>query len=214
MDTSTTVMNELQAQLGPDTIQKLSSQLGTDTTATSHAVSMAIPILLGRLSKNASNADGAAALDKALNAHDGGILDNLGSLLGGGGGGGGLGSILGGGAGAAILGHILGSRRGPVEAGVGRASGLNMQQVAQLLTMLAPIVMGVLGRMKRRQNIGAEELPAVLGQANLDMSRQSTEVGDLSRVLDKEDDDGIADDLARLGSSILGGMFGQGSGAK
>jgi hypothetical protein len=214
MDTSTSIMDELQAQLGPDTIQKLSAQLGTDTTATSNAISMAVPILLGRLSKNASNADGAAALDNALNAHDGGILDNLGSMLGGGGGGGNLGSILGGGAGAAILGHILGSRRGPVEAGVGRASGLNMQQVAQLLTMLAPIVMGVLGRMKRRQGIGAEELPAVLGQANLDMSRNSTEAGDLSRVLDKDDDDGIADDLARLGSSIFGGMFGQGSGSR
>jgi hypothetical protein len=200
MDSSTSIMDALQAQLGPDTIQKLSAHLGTDTTATSNAVSMAIPILLGRLSKNASDADGAASLDNALNAHDGGILDNLGSLFGGGGG-----------AGAAILGHILGSRRAPVEAGVGRASGLNMQQVAQLLTMLAPIVMGVLGRMKRQQNVSAEQLPAVLGQANLDLSRQSTAAGDLSRILDEKDDhDGIADDVARIGSSILSGMFGQG----
>ena len=200
MDSSISVLDALEAQLGPETIQKLSTQLGTDTAATSHAVSMAVPLLLGRLSKNASDADGAAALDTALEAHDGGILDNLGSLLGGG-------------AGAAILGHIFGKRRAPVEEGVGRATGLNSQQVGQLLVMLAPIVMGVLGRMKREQTVNAEQLPVVLGQANLDMTRQSTAVGDLSRILDTDDEKGIADDVARLGSSIISGMLGQGAGA-
>jgi len=53
----------------------MSAQLGTDTAATSNAISMALPILLGGLSKNAANAEGAAALDNALNVHDGGILD-------------------------------------------------------------------------------------------------------------------------------------------
>ncbi|HEX7153203.1 MAG TPA: DUF937 domain-containing protein [Thermoanaerobaculia bacterium] len=200
MDTTPSVLDALEAQLGPETIQQLSAQLGTEPAATSHAISMAVPILLGRLSKNASDADGAAALDTALTQHDGGILGNLGSLLSGG-------------AGAAILGHILGSRRAPVEQGVGRATGLNAGQVGQLLTLLAPIVMAVLGKMKRQQNVGAEQLPAVLGQANLDMSRQSTAVGDLSRVLDTDDNDGIADDISRIGSTILNGMLGRGAGA-
>ena len=200
MDSSTSVLDALEAQLSPETIQKLSAQLGTDTAATSHAVSMAVPLLLGRLSKNASDADGAAALDNALNAHDGGVLDNLGALLGGG-------------AGAAILGHIFGKRRTPVEEGVGRATGLNPQQVGQLLVMLAPLVMGVLGRMKREKTVDAEQLPVVLGQANLEMSRQSAAVGDLSRILDSDDDGTIADDVARIGSSIISGMLGQGASA-
>ena len=178
----------------------MSTQLGTDTAATSNAISMAVPILLGSLSKNAANAEGAAALDNALAAHDGGILGNLGAFLGGGGG-----------AGAAILAHILGSRRTPVEQGVGRATGMNAQQVARLLTMLAPLVMGVLGRMKRQQNVGAKQLPEVLGQANLDMARQSPAIGDLSRILDRDNDGEIADDVARIGPSILGGLFGQGA---
>ncbi|MEO6486429.1 MAG: DUF937 domain-containing protein [Thermoanaerobaculia bacterium] len=200
MDDSTSILDALAAQLTPDTIQKMSTQLGTDTAATSNAISMAVPILLGSLSKNAANAEGAAALDDALAAHDGGILGNLGAFLGGGGG-----------AGAAILAHILGSRRTPVEQGVGRATGMNAQQVAGLLTMLAPLVMGVLGRMKRQQNVGAKQLPEVLGQANLDMARQSPAIGDLSRILDRDNDGEIADDVARIGSSILGGLFGQGA---
>ncbi len=153
------VLEAVRQQLGPDTIQQLSGALGADPAATSNAVSLALPALLGGLSQNAARPEGAAALDNALNDHDGSILDNLGGLLGGGGGGGGaLGGI-----GGAILGHILGSKRGPVEEGVGRASGLDAAQVAQLLTMLAPIVMGVLGRMKRTKGLDANRLPEVLG---------------------------------------------------
>ena len=197
MEATPSILAALEAQLSPDTIQKMSAKLGTDSAATSTAISMALPILLGGLSKNAANAEGATALDNALTAHDGSILDSLGALLGSGG------------TGAAILSHILGSRRTPVEQGVGRATGMNAQQVGNILMMLAPLVMGVLGRMKRQQNVGAEQLPEVLGQANLDMARQSPAVGDLSRILDSNHDGQIADDVARIGSSVLGGLFGQ-----
>jgi hypothetical protein len=197
MSESTSILDVLQAQLGAGTIQKMSAKLGTDTAATSNAISMALPILLGGLSKNAANADGAAALDGALATHDGSILDNVGAMLG-------SGSI-----GGAILGHILGSRRTPVEQGVARASGLNAQQVGQLLAMLAPLVMGVLGRMKRDEGIDAEKLPEVLGQTSLDLTRQSPAIGDLSRILDGDRDGDIADDVARIGTSVLGGLLSQ-----
>jgi hypothetical protein len=197
MDDSPSILDAIQEQLGPDAIQKMSGQLGTDTAKTSKAISMALPILLGGLSQNSANAEGAAALDNALTAHDGGILDNLNALLGSGGGG------------AAILTHILGSRRAAVEDGVGRATGMDAPRVSHLLMMLAPLVMGVLGRMKRRQKIGAEQLPVVLGQANLVMTRQSTAVGDLSRILDGNHDGQIADDIARIGTSVLGGLLSQ-----
>jgi hypothetical protein len=196
------VLDALEEQLGPETIQHLSSQLGTDTAATSNAVSMALPILLGGLSNNAANADGAAALDNALTAHDGGILGNLGALLGGGGG-----------IGGAILQHILGARRGPVEQGVGRATGMNAEQVGRLLMMLAPLVMGVLGRMKRQHGVDATKLPEVLGQANLDMTRRSPAAGDLARIFDGPHEGGIADEVARLGSSILGGVLAKSAGS-
>jgi hypothetical protein len=197
MDESTSILDQLEAQLGPDTIHKLSAQLGSDSAATSSAISMALPILLAGLSKNASNADGAAALDSALDAHDGGILGNIAAIAGS--------SAIG----AAILPHILGSRRAPVEQGVARATGMNAETVGRLLTLLAPLVMGVLGRMKRQEGVGPQQLPEVLGRANLDIARQSPEAGDLSRIFDKDGDGHIADDLARIGSSVLGGFLGQ-----
>ena len=151
------ILEAVRQQLGPDAIQQMSSAVGADPDATSKAISMALPALLGGLSQNAAQPQGAAALDNALNAHDGSVLDNLGGLLGGGA----LGGI-----GGKILGHILGSKREPVEQGVGRASGLDAAQVAQLMAMLAPIIMGVLGRMKRNKQIDANALPNVLNEGS------------------------------------------------
>ena len=172
------ILDAVRQQLGPDTIQQISSTLGADPAATNNAVSLALPALLGGLSQNAAHPQGAAALDNALNAHDGSILDNLGGLLGGGGGG----------IGGAILGHIFGNRRGSVEEGVGRASGLDAAQVAQLMAMLAPIVMGVLGRMKQTKGLDANRLPDVLRQGH---EQGQQEVPGLGGLLD-----------------ALGGMFG------
>jgi hypothetical protein len=199
------ILDAVREQLGPDAIQQLSSAIGADPQATSSAVSLAVPAMLGGLSQNASQPQGALALDNALNQHDGSILDNLGGLLGGGGGGGAGGGSAMGGIGGAILGHIFGGRRGTVEQGVGRASGLDGAQIAQLMAMLAPIVMGVLGRMKQSKGLDANQLPEVLQQ-----SRQQAEqdVPGLGGLLDQNNDGSMADDLLRMGSSALGGMFG------
>ena len=184
------LLDTLQQQFTPSTIQQFSATLGSDPTTTQNAISAALPAILAGLASNAARPEGASALDNALNAHDGGILDNLGSMLGGGAATGGAGGI--GGMGGKILGHIFGAKRGPVEQGVGRASGLDPQQTAQLLMMLAPIVMGVLGRMKRTNNVDANQLPNVLQQS----------------VNQFPTGGGAGDILGQL-SGVLGGMFGK-----
>jgi hypothetical protein len=192
----TSILDAVRQQLGPNTIQQMSGALGADPAATSNAVSLALPAILAGLSQNAAQPQGAAALDTALDAHDGSILDNLGGLLGGGGGG----------IGGAILGHIFGGRRGTVEQGVGRSSGLNAGQVAQLMAMLAPIVMGVLGRMKQTKQLDPNRLPEVLQQSR---EQGEKEIPGLGGLLDTNHDGSVADDLLRMGSSALGGMFGK-----
>jgi hypothetical protein len=168
------ILDTLRQQLTPATIQRFSSELGADPATTSAAISTALPALLGGLASNAAHPEGAAALDRALAAHDGSVLDNIGSVFGGGG----LGAAIGG----KILGHIFGARRGPVEEGVGQASGLNPDQVTRLLAMLAPIVMGVLGRMRQKNEINPAQLPDVLNGGG---------TGDLPGML----------------GSVLGGLF-------
>ncbi|HEX6095214.1 MAG TPA: DUF937 domain-containing protein [Thermoanaerobaculia bacterium] len=202
------ILDSVRQQLDANTIQTISQQLGADPATTSNAISMALPALVGGLSRNASSPQGAAALDAALNDHDGSILDNLGGLLGGGGGTGAGSALggLGGGIGGAILGHIFGAKRGSVEAGVGKASGLDAARTAQLLAMLAPIVMGVLGRMKRQKGIDANQLPDVL---NAGRQQGEKEVPGLGGLLDANNDGQITDDLLRMGGTALGGLFGK-----
>jgi hypothetical protein len=168
------IFDQVRQQLDPDSIQQMSNAIGADPSSTQKAISMALPALLGGLSQNAAQPQGAAALDNALNAHDGSILGNLGGLLGGGGGGGGMGGI-----GGKILGHILGSNRAPVEQGVGKASGLDAAQVAQLMAMLAPIIMGVLGKMKREKGVDANALPDVLNRTRADAEQEAPDLGDI-----------------------------------
>ena len=192
------ILDTLKQQLTPSTIQQMSAAIGADPATTSKAVATALPALLGGLSRNASRPQGAAELDRALDDHDGSILDNLGGLLGGG-----AGAAIGG----AILGHIFGARRGPVEKGVGKATGLDSRQAAQLLAMLAPIVMAVLGRMKQRKNLDASRLPEALDRSTKRMETEAPGSGGLASILDSNDDGQIADDLARMGSSVFAGLF-------
>lgn len=194
------IFDTLKQHLTPSMIQQMSANIGADPEATAKAVGLAIPALLGGLSRNVAQPQGAADLDRALNAHDGGILDNLGGLLGGGG-------AAGGGIGGAILGHILGRRQAPVEQGVGKASGLNGQQVGQLLVMLAPIIMGVLGKLKQQKGLDASRLPDVLQKSTRSIEQETPGAGGLASILDSNNDGQIADDIARMGSSILGGLF-------
>ena len=142
-------MFSLQDLLGPqqgsEAVDQISNQVGAEPSMVNTAIQAALPAILGSLANNAATPQGAESLDNALaNDHDGSLLDNLGALGG---------FVLdqstptpraadaGG-----ILGHILGSNQGPVAQEASQKSGLPIGQVAQILMMLAPIVMAYLGR--------------------------------------------------------------------
>ncbi|MBE2185486.1 MAG: DUF937 domain-containing protein [Rhodothermales bacterium] len=216
----------------PETINQISQQVGATPQQTQSAVATALPALLGGLAQNTQSPQGAAALDQALERdHDGGLLDRLGGLLGGGQGSSGLGGLLGGvlasGAaasvlgsifgggdgnraanGAGILGHIFGGKTEDVSGGVSQASGLNRGQSMQILLLLAPLVMQVLGRMKRQQGLGAQDVAGVLQQerAQINQQAESAGLGGIGKILDRDGDGSIADDLAKLGA-VVGGAY-------
>ncbi len=222
------LLNLLQQQIDNDTIDRLSSVVGADRASTQKAVTAALPLLIGALSRN-TRQGGAQSLDRALaRDHDGTLLDNLSSLLGSAsGGGGGLLSTLGGLAGSGllgpkavdgegILGHLLGGKRRPVEAGVSKASGLDAAKVAKLLALLAPLVMSALGKVKRERNLNADGLTSLLDdeRSTIEKETPAASPGGLFSLLDADDDGSIADDVARLGASLagsggLGSLFGK-----
>ncbi len=91
--------------------------------------------------------------DALARDHDGSVLDSPRSAGAGGGGG----------QGNAILGHVLGDRQSLAEQGISQASGLDLSKVGPLLAMLAPLVMGALGRAQRDGGLDAGGLARALG---------------------------------------------------
>ncbi len=194
------IVEMLMQQLGSgEQVGQLSKNLGTDTRATQQAVGAAIPVLLGALARNSGQQQGAEALNRALDKHDGTVLDNLGTYL----------QAPDVKDGEGILRHALGERRQAVEAGVSKASSLDPSMITKLLPMLAPVVMGALGRQRRQQNLDAGGLASMLGGERQQMEQANPAFGMLGKLLDQDGDGSIADDIAgKLGKGLLGGLFG------
>ncbi|MCB1055702.1 MAG: DUF937 domain-containing protein [Acidobacteria bacterium] len=191
------ILDILGGQLGGDTIQQLSDTIGADPQATSKAISGALPLLLGALAKNASDPRGAQALAGALNRdHDGSLLDNLSGFLG-------QGATA---PGDGILRHVLGERRGNAEVGLSQMSGLDTASISQLMALLAPMVMGALGKAQRQKGLDAGSLAGLLRheQTRAQKTAPSGMGGLLSAFLDQDGDGEIGDDVARMGVDLLG----------
>jgi len=191
------LLGTLSQQMSGQVVAQISKQLGTDPKTTQSAVNAALPMLLGAISRNAASPQGAQALDKALNKHDGSVLSDL------------LGAVSSQervADGTKILGHVLGQRQGNVQQGLSQLSGISPDNSAQLLAMLAPVVMGALGQTKRSNGFGADDLAALLGG-----QRQSFDgpLGSLVGMLDADGDGSIVDDVVDAGSKLLGGLFGK-----
>lgn len=188
----------LAKQLGGSVLREISSKLGISEKLAGPAVSAAVPLLLGALSRNASkDDDGAKSLGSALNKdHDGGILDNLPDFIG-------KGDKS---TGDGILGHVLGSRRSTVETGLSRAVGIESKQSSDLMSMLAPVVMGAVGKTKREQGVRSVDLGNFLRKEEEEVRRRAPASKGLAESLLDKDGDGDVDlkDLA----GGLGGLFG------
>lgn len=225
------LVDDLMAQLQGAPAQQMAAQLGANPQQMQQALGAALPMLLGALGRNAQQPGGAEALLGALQRDHGGaqaaasanpLGSLLGGLLGGGGGagaqagglGGLLGSVLGGGAPASrqmdaggILGHILGGAQPRAEAGLGQASGLSSNQSAQLLKILAPIVMAFLANRARAGNLDAGGLGNMLGRERTQVQQEGGLAGGLLGAVLDQNGDGKLDmsDLLKIGGSLLGG---------
>ena len=208
------ILDLLNSDLGKTIISGVSNQSGQDQYKTGDVLTMALPVLMQAMKRNAATPEGAQGLLGALeNKHDGSILDNLGGLFGGGV----SNDVMD--DGGKILGHVLGSKQRNVENALSQKSGMDAGSIAQILKVAAPILMGVLGKQKRQQQVespsGIEGLLGGLLKGNSPQQEQSF----LESMLDADGDGSIIDDVAGmvLGGNkkkgglggLLGGLFGK-----
>ena len=204
------MLEELAGVLGGDTLGQLAGVLGADNDAVGKGVAAALPALLGGLARNSRQADGASALSNALgSAHDGSILDSLGMVFGNQ-----WGQQQASRDGEKILGHVFGGARPRVEQQVQAASGLNSSMVTKLLPLLAPIVLGYLG--KKLRGGDSAQVANSLEQERVAVKQNDGMFGQILDMLDGDDDDNggglmdIAGDLLKgqAGKMILGQLLG------
>lgn len=194
------VMQLLADQLGGESLKQLSQYLGADQATTQNAIGAALPLLIGAAARNSETTAGASALHGALSRdHDGGILNDLGSILGGGSPAQQTQSV-----GAAILKHLLGGGQQRVQQSVSQSSGLNVGATAKLLAMLAPILMGLLGKKQRGGSMSSGALKDFLGRERQTMEQQTPQMGLLGKLMDA-DGDGDVDltDIMRHGATFF-----------
>ncbi len=193
-----TILDLLSQQLGDSAISQMTRQLNTNRNQTEAAVSAVLPTLLGAMARNTTQKGGAQALLGALDRdHDGSVLDDIAGFI----------AKPDEGTGNGILRHVLGDRRATVEHGVSKASGLDPATIAKLMTMLAPLVMGALGKIKRDRNLNASSLSDMLQSERTQVQTGNPALSGLAQLLDADHDGQVGDDLAALGKKFLGGLF-------
>ncbi|MBT9189379.1 MULTISPECIES: DUF937 domain-containing protein [Zobellia] len=207
------LLDLLGSPMGKQLISGVAGQTGNSTDQTGSVLSMALPILMGAMKKNAATPEGAQGLMSALSGkHDGSILDNLGGLFNGGV----DQSVMDDGAG--ILGHVLGGKQATVENALSQKSGMDAGSISTILKVAAPILLGYLGKQTKEQNVSDSNgignlLGGLMGGGDSGNQQQSL----IESFLDSDGDGSILDDVASMAlggnkggiGGLLGGLFGK-----
>ena len=154
----------LMGMLSGDTLDKISEQVGIPKGKAQQALPDIMAVLTGALAKNSSRKQGAKALSNALaKDHDGSILNNIIDYI----------SNYQSGEGNGILGHVLGDNKPAVEQGLSKKTGLDMGTIGNLLTMAAPLIMGMLGKTQKQQGLDLSSLTSLLGNEQSQAQKMS-----------------------------------------
>lgn len=201
---SNPLLEILQQQVANQALGGLGKQLGIENESqVNNAGQSAINLLLNGLMKNASNSNGLGALAGALDKdHDGSILDDLAGYVTG------TSNVNARAAnGAGILKHVLGDKLGPILGALSQQNNLSQDQSLGLLTKLAPLVLGSIGKAKRQNNMDNNGLLDLLQNSAQTYNEPRKDNSVLENLLDRDGDGNIMDDAAGIGMKILGNLF-------
>jgi len=202
------LLDLFEQQMDSGLLEQLGSQVGiNDPEKTKSVAKGAFSVLMGALQKNASTDQGASILSSVLDKdHDGSILDDV------------MGYVTGSMQpkntrtvdGAGILSHLLqGTNHDNILDQLAGMAGIDKNSSASILMKLAPIAMGMLGKVKKENNLDENGLRDVLTQTVEPAKKDSMLGGLLGSFLDKDGDGDVMDDLGRMGmKAIFKGIFG------
>ncbi|MBL1219331.1 DUF937 domain-containing protein [Chryseobacterium sp. L7] len=167
-------------------------------------LAVAAPLVISYLRNKSQDAKEAEALNNALDKdHDGSILDDATQ------------AEARQAEGGSILDHVFGGQKSNVENQLSQNTGISIDKIGPILAMLAPVIMGYIGKEKQQNNVGAgglgDLLGGILGNAsNQAQEQQSNPLNDiLGSVLGNGQSQAGGNPLNDILGSVLGGGGGQ-----
>ncbi len=148
------LMDAVKGYLTPDVVRSASSLVGESESSTRQTLNSAVPTVLSGLTSMVSSPAGASGLAGLI--RDGGFgsaVDNVSSLFSGGSATSSMLSV-----GSQLLGKIFGSRSSSVADALAKSSGVSSASATSLLSLSAPLIMGVLGKRASAQGLDASGL--------------------------------------------------------
>ncbi len=211
--------------IGSKAISLVAKTLNIDESKAKWVVAAAVPLMIAALNYNSKKSkEKEEGINKALEKHNGGIFDQIGNLFGNG---------------PSeddnkIVNHMFGSNTEVVKDNLATKTGLSADKIGGALAILAPIVMGYLGKQKQQESSSGgigDLLGSVLGGGQSNSSAGGGILGSIlgsvlggggsSQSSSQGDLDGLADlageffnkgnDNSKKGSILdsLAGMFGR-----
>lgn len=180
--------------------EKAENKFGISKNQIIALLAVAAPLVISYLRNKSQDEKEAEALNNALEKdHDGSILNDASQ------------AEARQAEGNSILNHIFGSDKQNVENRLSQNTGISIDKIGPILAMLAPVIMGYIGKEKHQSNVGAgglgDLLGGILGNASSQaQDQQSNPLNDiLGNVL------GSGQSSGNPLNDILGNVLGSGN---
>ncbi|WP_426475215.1 DUF937 domain-containing protein [Chryseobacterium balustinum] len=190
----------LTGNTGNQVAEQAENKFGISKNQILALLAVATPLVISYLRNKSQDNKEAEALNNALDKdHDGSILDDTSQLE------------ARQNEGGSILSHVFGSEKGNVENQLSQNTGISIDKIGPILAMLAPLIMGYIGKEKQQNNVGAgglgDLLGGILGGAQTQaQQQQSNPLNDiLGSVLGGGQSQSSGNPLNDILGSVLGG---------
>lgn len=170
-------------------LDKLGESVGVSSNQAKEITSLGLPALVQALGRNISKPQGASAFESALVKHQENNIDDVLGFLG----------NVDKNDGAKILQHIFNGKSEKIQSKLAAQTGINENQVAGIMSQLAPLLMGALGQQRKQQNLDASGIFSLLNG----LMGKSDLTSRVTQMLDTDKDGDIMDDVGGLLGKFL-----------
>jgi len=193
------LLDLLTGNTGNQVAEQAENKFGVSKTQILALLAVAAPLVISYLRNKSQDAKEAESLNNALDKdHDGSILDDVSQ------------ADARQNEGGSILSHIFGNEKNTVENNLSQSTGISIDKIGPILAMLAPVIMGYIGKEKQQNNVGAGGLGDLLGGILGNAQNQSQASNDplsniLGSVLGGGNSQSSGGGLGDILGSVLGG---------